>query len=88
MRLVPKGVVQMKRKKKRYNIEITIDCMSNQDAKNLAAFIMYSGFLPVVDNTMISVIAKNVDSVALDYITRAIEEDDRVIGSSFHRTPF
>ena len=78
----------MKRKKKRYNIEITIDCITHQDAKNLAAFIMYSGFLPTVDGTMISVIAKNVDSMMLDYLVTAIEGDDRVIGSSFHRTPF
>ena len=78
----------MKRKKKRYNIEITIDCRTHEDAKNLAAFIFYSGFIPIVDETMIQLVAKNVDSVMLDYLVSAIEGDDRVIGSSFHRTPF
>lgn len=79
----------MKRKKKRrYNIELTVDCMTHQDAKNLGAFIMYSGFLPQIEGTMISVIAKNVDSVMLEYLVSAIEEDERVVGSSFHRTPF
>lgn len=77
-----------KRKKKRYNIEITVDCKTRQDAKDLAAFIMFSGFIPTVDDTMISVIAKNVDSYMFEYIVDAIEGDDRVIGSSFHRTPF
>lgn len=79
----------MKKKKKRwYNIEITVECKTNQDAKDLGAFIMYSGFIPVVEDTIITVVAKKVDSVALDYITTAIEEDDRIIGASFHRTPF
>lgn len=78
----------MKRKKKRYNIEITVDCITHNDAKNLAAFIQFSGFLPTVDDTMISIIAKNVDSVQLEYLTDAISGDKRVVGSSFHKTPF
>ena len=73
-------------KYKRYNIEVSIDCKTNEDAKNLAAFILFSGFIPTVDKTMITVIAKNVDSMALEYLTRSIEEDDRVVGSSFHKT--
>lgn len=76
------------KKKRRYNIEITLDCKNGQDAKDLGEHIMYSGFIPIIEDTIITVIAKNVDSVALDYLTKSIEEDDRVIGASFHRTLF
>lgn len=72
----------------RYNIEVTIECRTEKAAKDLAAFILYSGFMPFIDGTMISLIAKNVDRVALEYLVEVIEEDDRVISSSFHKTPF
>jgi hypothetical protein len=82
------GGDKMGRKRKKYNIEMTIDCLSNEDAKSLADFILFSGFLPLVDGTMISVVAKNVDSMHLEYLVDAVEGDKRVIGSSFHKTPF
>lgn len=77
----------MEQKKKRYNIEVTIECRTHEDAKNLAAFIFYSGFMPVVDGAIIHLITKNVNSTMLDYLVTIIEDDDRIISSSFHRTP-
>ena len=72
----------------RYNVEITIECRTQKGAEDLAAFVLYSGFIPFVDDRVISVIAKNVDSYALQYLTEMVEEDERVVSSSFHRTPF
>lgn len=72
----------------RYNIEITIECRTKEGAEDLAAYVLYSGFIPFVDDRIISVIAKNVDSYALQYLTEMIEGDERVVSSSFHKTPF
>lgn len=72
----------------RYNVEATIECRSKEGAEGLAAFVLYSGFIPFVDGTVISILAKNVDRYALDYLIEMVESDERVVNSSFHRTPF
>ena len=72
----------------KYNIEITLECRTPEDATEVAGFCFFSGFMPFTDGTIVTIIAKNVDSAALEYITSAIEEDERVVSSSFHQTPF
>lgn len=72
----------------RYNVEITIECRTKEGAEELAAYILYSGFWPFVDGAIISVIAKNVDRCALEYLVEIIEKDERVVSSSFHKTLF
>lgn len=72
----------------RYNIEVTIECRTIEDAQSVSSFIFFSGFMPFLEGTIITVVAKEIDQNALDYLSLAIEEDDRIISSSFHKTLF
>lgn len=73
---------------KRYNVEVTIQCRTPKEAREIEEFMFFSGFLPMVEGNTLTIIAKGVDAMALEYMTMSIEDDDRVVSSSFHRTPF
>lgn len=72
----------------RYNIEVTLDCRSHEDAKKVADSLFFGGFIPIVDDKMVRVIAKNVGHVTLEFLADEIESNDLVISSSFHQTQF
>lgn len=72
----------------KYNIEVTLDCRTHEDAQKVAREFFFGGFIPVVEDTMVIIIAKNVGEVTLAFLVEEIEANELIIGSSFHRTPF
>lgn len=70
-----------------FNIEVTLNCRTNEDAKKVADSLTLGDLRPVVEDTLVRIIAKNVGGMAMAFLIKEIGSNKLIIDKSFHHIP-